>query len=59
MGKREVKNSAAGFAPSLRPSLLNTRFSERQSAPPLDFFGFRFLFLNRLPKALAQLFFVC
>ena len=28
--------------------------------PPLDFsFGFTFLFLDRLPKALAQLFFVC
>ena len=25
---------------------------------PLDFFGFKFLFLDRLPKALAQLFFV-
>ena len=25
---------------------------------PLDFFGLEFLFLNRLPKALAQLFFV-
>ena len=25
----------------------------------LDFFGFKFLFLDRLPKALAQLFFVC
>ena len=29
-----------------------------QSAPPpLDFFGFKFLFLYRLPKALAQLLF--
>ena len=27
--------------------------------PPLKFFGFNFLFLDRLPKALAQLFFVC
>ena len=26
---------------------------------PLDFFGFKFLFLDQLPKALAQLFFVC
>ena len=26
---------------------------------PLDFFGLKFLFLDRLPKALAQLFFVC
>ena len=26
---------------------------------PLDFFGFKVLFLDRLPKALAQLFFVC
>ena len=25
---------------------------------PLDFFGFKSLFLDRLPKALAQLFFV-
>ena len=30
-----------------------------QTDPPLDFFGFNFLFFNRLPKALAQLFFVC
>ena len=29
-----------------------------QSDPPLDFFGLKFLFLDRLPKALAQLFFV-
>ena len=28
-------------------------------SPPLNFFGFKFLFLDRLPKALAQLFFVC
>ena len=29
-----------------------------QSDPhPLDFFGLKFLFLDRLPKALAQLFF--
>ena len=27
--------------------------------PPLDFSGFRFLLLNRLSKALAQLFLVC
>ena len=27
--------------------------------PPLDFFGFKFLFLDRLSKALAQLFLVC
>ena len=27
--------------------------------PPLDFFGFKFLLLDRLPKALAQLFLVC
>ena len=27
--------------------------------PPLDFFGLKVLFLDRLPKALAQLFFVC
>ena len=27
--------------------------------PPLDFFGLKFLFLDQLPKALAQLFFVC
>ena len=26
---------------------------------PLDIFGLKFLFLDRLPKALAQLFFVC
>ena len=26
---------------------------------PLDFFGLKFLFLDWLPKALAQLFFVC
>ena len=26
---------------------------------PLDLIGFKFLFLDRLPKALAQLFFVC
>ena len=26
--------------------------------PPLDFFGFKFLLLDRLSKALAQLFFV-
>ena len=26
---------------------------------PLEFFSFKFLFLDRLPKALAQLFFVC
>ena len=25
----------------------------------LDFFGFKFLLLDRLPKALAQLFLVC
>ena len=30
-----------------------------QSDPPLDFFGLKFLLLDRLPKALAQLFFVC
>ena len=30
-----------------------------QSEPPLDFFGFKFLLLDRLPKALAQLFLVC
>ena len=28
-------------------------------APPLEFFGFKFLLLDRLPKALAQLFLVC
>ena len=27
--------------------------------PPLDFFGFKFLLLDRLSKALAQLFLVC
>ena len=27
--------------------------------PLLDLFGLKFLFLDRLPKALAQLFFVC
>ena len=27
--------------------------------PPLDFFGFKFLLLDRLPKALVQLFLVC
>ena len=26
---------------------------------PLDFFGFKFLFLDELSKALAELFFVC
>ena len=26
---------------------------------PLEFFGLKFLFLDRLPKALAQLFFAC
>ena len=26
---------------------------------PLDFFGFKFLFLDRLSKALEQLFLVC
>ena len=30
-----------------------------QVNPPLDFFGFKFLFLDRLSKALAQLFLVC
>ena len=31
-----------------------------QSDPnPLDFFGLKFLFHDQLPKALAQLFFVC
>ena len=29
-----------------------------QFEPPLDFFGFTFLFLGRLLKALVQLFFV-
>ena len=27
--------------------------------PPIDFFGFKFLFLDGLPKALGQLFFDC
>ena len=27
--------------------------------PPLGFFGLKCLFLDRLPEALAQLFFVC
>ena len=27
--------------------------------PPLNFFGFKFLLLDRLSKALAQLFLVC
>ena len=31
---------------------------EGQIDTPLDFFGFKFLFLDRLPKALVQLFFV-
>ena len=30
-----------------------------QIDPPLDFFGFKFLLLDRLSKALAQLFLVC
>ena len=30
-----------------------------QIDPPLDFFGFKFLLLDRLSKALAELFLVC
>ena len=30
-----------------------------QIDPHLDFFGFKFLLLDRFSKALAQLFFVC
>ena len=47
--------------------LLNARSFEGEGGggvgqvdlPPLDFFGFKFLLLNRLSKALAQLFIVC
>ena len=31
----------------------------QSDSPPLDFFGLKFLFLDGLPKALAQMFFVC
>ena len=43
--------------------IINPRSLERRGGqiepPPLDFFGFEFLLLDRLSKALTQLFLVC